>query len=66
MRKRFVIKKYDGDDQYSYAVFKREDVKGIISPIMYGQAEPIVSGCSKYQAIHYRNKLEEEATKNAK
>lgn len=54
---KLTVCKYDGDDQYSYAVFKNLP-KGLGRPICYGQAKPLVSGCSKSQAEHYKRQLE--------
>lgn len=53
------IKKFEGDDQLSWAVFKAEDVKGKGSIIFYGQAKPIVSGLSRRQAQHHKRLIEE-------
>lgn len=50
MNKKYTYKKYDGDDKYSYAVFLAADVKGKGTIIFYGQAKPVVSGCSRYEA----------------
>lgn len=52
------VMKYDGDDMYSWAVFKAEDVKGMCSPIMYGQAKPLVAGCSRNEANYYKSQYE--------
>ena len=58
--KKFTIKKYDGDDRYSYGVFKSCDVKGLGSIIFHGQARPICSGLDRYSAINTRDKFERE------
>ena len=58
MKKKLTIKKFDGDDQYSWAVFSAADVKGKRSPIFFGEASPIVCGCSRYQAISYKKSME--------
>jgi hypothetical protein len=50
----YTIKKFDGDSAYSYAVFRKADVKGKGSIIFYGEAQPIVCGCSKREAEYYR------------
>ena len=55
---KFVVKKFDGDDQYSYAVFDAKDVKGIKGVVMYGQATPIVCGCSKQEALYHKRYIE--------
>lgn len=48
--RKYAVKKYDGDDQYSYALFYAEDVKGKGSTILYGEAKPICSGMSRTEA----------------
>lgn len=57
--KKLTVKKFDGDDSYSWAVFKAEDVRGIRGVVFYGQARPLVSGCSRAEANYHKNKLEE-------
>jgi hypothetical protein len=54
---KYVVKKYDGDDIYSWAVFKAEDVKGLGNQIFYGDAKPIVCGESKSSATATRDRL---------
>jgi len=54
------IRKYNGDDAYSWAVFKKKDIRGIKGVIFYGQAKPLVSGCSKMEAKYHKDKLEEK------
>ena len=48
--RKYRVMKYDGDDIYSYAIFRAADVKGMTSPIFYGQAKPIVAGLSRSEA----------------
>lgn len=48
------VRKFNGDDEYSWAVFRAKDVKGIKGVVMYGDATPIVSGCSKQEAQSYK------------
>ena len=60
MASKYVIKKYDGDDVYSYAVFNRNDVKGLGNQIFYGDAEPIYTGLGRDMAIYYRDKLNDK------
>jgi len=64
MKHKYVIKKYDGDDQYSYAIFHSKDVKGMGNQIFYGQAKPIICGLSRNQASYYKKDLRKNA--NAK
>jgi len=53
------VMKFDGDDMYSYAVFRAADVKGMRSPIFagQGQARPIRSGMSKMQANAHKARM---------
>jgi len=48
------VMKFDGDDMYSYAVFRAADVKGMRSPIFAGQARPVRSGMSKMSATYHK------------
>ena len=50
MKKKYVTKKYNGDDCYSWAVFRTEDVKGMGSIIMLGEARPVICGLSRATA----------------
>lgn len=47
-RKRFYIRKYEGDDRYSWAVF--DSYSG----------RPVVTGCDRKEATWRRNELEAE------
>jgi len=58
---KYTIKKFNGDDQYSWAVFRKADVKGMRSPIFYGQATPIINGLDQYEARYHRDRLEKIA-----
>lgn len=50
-----VVRKYDGDDCYSYAVFRKSDLpKGHRGIVFYGEARPLVCGCAKAEADHYK------------
>ena len=51
----YVIRKFDGDDCYSWAVFKKKDLpKGHRGIVFRGDAQPIICGCSRMQANHYK------------
>ena len=54
----YTIKKYNGDDQYSWAVFRKADVKGMRSPIFYGDAQPVMSGMDRNEARYQKTRLE--------
>ena len=58
MKQKFSIKKYNGDDQYSWAVFYAQEVKGMRSPIMFGQARPVMSGLTRADAQYHKKSLE--------
>ncbi len=53
---KFVCKKYMGDDEYSWAVFYRNEVKGIKSPVCNYSIKPIISGLNRTSA-QYEKKL---------
>lgn len=59
---KYRVMKYEGDDCYSYAVFHSKDVKGLRSPVFDSQLptgkKPIVTGCGKSEADHYKKQLE--------
>ena len=58
---KYTIRKFDGDDSYSWAVFKKSDLpKGHRGLVFWGEARPIVSGCSRCQANSYKKSLENE------
>ena len=58
MKKKFTIKKFNGDDSYSWAVFYAADVKGMRSPIFYGDARPVMSGLARSEAQYHKKCLE--------
>jgi hypothetical protein len=55
---KYSIKKFNGDDIYSWAVFRAADVKGMRSPIFYGDAEPVMSGMDRNEARYQKTRLE--------
>ena len=62
--KTYTIRKYDGDDRYSWAVFRSADVKGLGSVIFYGDAKPLCTGMSKSEAEWRRDTFEQEPAGN--
>ena len=58
----YTIKKFNGDDQYSWAVFRKADVKGMRGPIFYGQARPVMNGLSRSEAQYQRDRLNKESS----
>ena len=58
MKTRYAIKKFNGDDSYSWAVFYAADVRGMRSPIFLGDARPIVTGLTRSDAKYHKQQLE--------
>lgn len=58
MKQKYTIKKFNGDDQYSWAVFRAQDVRGMRSPIFFGDARPVVSGLDRSEAKYHKQQLE--------
>ena len=54
----FTIKKFNGDDQYSWAVFRAQDVRGMRSPICDPFVSPVVSGLTRADAQYHKKSLE--------
>lgn len=58
---KLIIRKFNGDDSYSWAVFRKEDLPaGHRGIVFLGEAEPIVSGLDRTQATGYRRRLQED------
>jgi hypothetical protein len=56
---KFTIRKFNGDDSYSWAVFRKDDLpKGHRGIVFWGEARPVVCGCSRAQAGSYKRSLE--------
>ena len=55
---KYSIKKFNGDDQYSWAVFRAADVRGMRSPIFLGDARPVVRGLTRSDAKYHKQQLE--------
>ena len=54
----YTIRKFNGDDCYSWAVFRKGDLpKGHRGIVFYGEAQPVVSGCSRDEARYYRDRF---------
>ena len=58
MKTKYTIKKFNGDDRYSWAVFRVQDVRGMRSPIFYGDARPVMSGLTRSDAQYHKKCLE--------
>ena len=58
-RPQLTIRKFDGDDSYSWAVFNKADLpRGHRGIVFYGDARPLVSGCSRSEASYHKGKIE--------
>ena len=55
---KYTIKKFMGDDQYSWAVFRAQDVKGMRSPICDPFISPVMSGLTRSDAQYHKKTLE--------
>lgn len=60
MAQKFATRKFNGDSQYSWAVFRAVDVKRQRGILVWGNAEPIVTGLTKREADYYKQKFEKE------
>lgn len=60
MAQKFAIRKFNGNSQYSYAVFRAADVRGQRGILVWGCAEPIVTGLTKREAEYYKRKFDKE------
>ena len=58
MKQKYTIKKFMGDDQYSWAVFRAQDVKGMRSPICDPWIQPAMSGLTRSDAQYHKKCLE--------
>ena len=57
--KHYTIRKFDGDDSYSWAVFRKTDLpKGHRGIVFYGDARPVVNGCSRNSARYHAQQME--------
>lgn len=55
----YTLRKFNGDDSYSWAVFRKADLpKGHRGIVFYGEARPVVCGCSRGEAQGYKRSLE--------
>jgi len=61
MANKYTVKKYNGDDCYSYAIFLKEDVADLDFIVFYGEATPIMSGLDRHDAQARKQRLEAEA-----
>jgi hypothetical protein len=58
---KYTTRKYNGDDCYSWAVFKASDVKGIRGVVFCGQARPVACGLDRQTAQDTARRFTEEA-----
>jgi len=58
MATKYVTRKFDGDDCYSWAVFRKDELpKGHRGIVFYGDARPVLAGCSRQQANYHRDRI---------
>lgn len=62
MAKKYRAAKFGGDDEYSWAVFRAAEIKGLKSPISEydTNAKPLYSGCNRSTAQNYVKTLEKK------
>ena len=61
---KMVIRKFDGDYSYSWAVFRKEDLpKGHRGIVFFGEATPIINGCTRSNAKYHADCLSERKDK---
>ena len=58
MKQKYTIKKFMGDDSYSWAVFRAQDVRGMRSPICDPCIRPVMSGLTRADAQYHKKSLE--------
>ena len=65
MRSLYVSRKYNGDDLYSWAIFRTKDLtKGHRGIVFYGEATPVVSGMDRREASWMTKDLNMKVTEN--
>lgn len=58
---KYTIRKFDGDDSYSWAVFKKSDLpKGHRGVVFWGDAPPVICGLSRAEANYHKQRLEDK------
>ena len=62
-KNKFRVMKFDGDDQYSYAIFHADQVRGMSSPICYSPS-PILCGMDYREANLRKKEMEAQANKD--
>ena len=56
---KYTIRKFDGDDRYSWAVFKKTNLpKGHRGVVFWGEARPVISGLSRSEANYHKKNVE--------
>ncbi|MHA1952132.1 MAG: hypothetical protein ACW987_19990 [Candidatus Thorarchaeota archaeon] len=59
---KYTTRKYEGDDAYSWAIFRAQDVKGMRGIIFYGDAQPVMTGLSMTEARSRAKRLTQEGS----
>lgn len=58
---KYTIRKFDGDDSYSWAVFRKIDLpKGHRGVVFWGDAPPVICGLSRAEANYHKQRLEDK------
>lgn len=56
---KLAVRRFEGDDTFSWAVFYANDVNNLRGQIVqYGDAEPILCGVGKQEADRYKTEME--------
>jgi hypothetical protein len=57
---KYIIKKFNGDDETSWAIFRAQDVKEMRSTIVLGDACPVMRDLDRFMAEYNRDRLNAE------
>jgi len=60
---KYRVMKFDGDDNYSYAIFHADSVRGMNSPICH-HPTPIICGMDFHEAQYRKKEMEAQAKKD--
>lgn len=59
MKVEYTARKYDGDDAFSWAVFRKDHLpKGHRGIVFSDEARPVISGLSRSEASYHKKQLE--------
>lgn len=58
---KFAVRKFDGDDSYNWAVFRKVDLpKGHRGVVFWGDVPPVICGLSRAEANYHKKRLEDK------